>query len=264
MAVPGMVMLVALTRAVSSGLVNCELTFLARQRIDVAKAIEQHQRYEERLAQLGVRKIVQLPPDPGLPDSVFVEDTAIVLDELAVITRLGATSRLAETALVAEALSAYRPLRFIQPPATIEGGDVMRVDRILFVGLSPRTNQAGVDQLRAFVEPHGYWVEAIEAPGCLHLKTACTYLGQRTMLANRRWIDVQPLSEFNLIDVPEDEPWAANMLNIGETVLMAAGFPRAQAMLEERGFKTQTVDISELRKAEAGLTCLSVIFESDN
>ncbi len=256
-------MLAALTRAVSPGLADCELTFLARQRIEVAKAIEQHRRYEERLAQLGVQKIVQLPPDPGLPDSVFIEDTAIMLDELAVITRPGAASRQAETALVAEALSIYRPLRFIQPPATIEGGDVMRVDRTLYVGLSPRTNRAGVDQLRAFVEPHGYRVEAIEAPGCLHLKTACTYLGQQTMIANRRWIDVQPLSEFTLIDVPRYEPWAANTLTIGETVLIAEGFPRTQAILEERGFKTQTIDIGELRKAEAGLTCLSVIFESD-
>jgi dimethylargininase len=255
-------MLTAITRAVSPGLADCELTFLARQRIDVAKAIKQHRRYEEQLARLGVRKIVQLPPDPGLPDSVFVEDTAIVLDELAVITRLGAASRRAETALVAEALSAYRPLRFIQPPATIEGGDVMRVERTLFVGLSPRTNRAGVDQLRAFVEPHGYRVETIEAPGCLHLKTACTYLGRRTLLANRRWIDVQPLSGFTLIDVPEDEPWAANTLIIGETVLMADGFPRTRTMLEQRGFKTQTIDISELRKAEAGLTCLSLVFES--
>jgi dimethylargininase len=257
-------MLTAITRAVSPGLADCELTFLARQRIDVAKAIEQHQRYEERLARLGARKIVQLPPDPGLPDSVFVEDTAIVLDELAVITRLGAASRRAETALVAESLSAHRPLRFIQPPATIEGGDVMRVDRTLYVGLSPRTNRAGVDQLRAFVEPYGYRVDTIEAPGCLHLKTACAYLGQQTMLANRRWINVQSLSEFTLIDVPEDEPWAANTLTIGEMVLLAEGFPRTQAMLEERGFKTQTIDISELRKAEAGLTCLSVIFESDD
>jgi dimethylargininase len=257
-------MLVAITRAISPGLADCELTFLARQQIDVARAIEQHRLYEERLAQLGVRKIIQLPPDPGLPDSVFVEDTAIVLDELAVITRLGAASRQAETALVAESLLAYRPLRFIQPPATIEGGDVMHVDRRLFVGLSPRTNRAGVDQLRAFVEPYGYRVETIEAPGCLHLKTACTYLGQQTMLANRRWIDVQPLSEFTLIDVPEDEPWAANTLTVGGTVLMAEGFPGARTLLEERGFKTQTVDISELRKAEAGLTCLSVIFESND
>lgn len=257
-------MLAALTRAVSPGLADCELTFLARQRIDVAKAIEQHRNYEDRLAQLGVQRVIQLSPDQGLPDSVFVEDTAIVLDELAVITRPGAASRQAETALVAESLSAYRPLRFIQPPATIEGGDVMRVDRTLYVGLSPRTNQAGVDQLRAFVEPHGYRIETIEAPGCLHLKTACTYLGHRTMIANRAWINVQPLSEFTLIDVPEDEPWAANTLAIGETVLMADGFPRTRTMLEERGFKTQTIDIGELRKAEAGLTCLSVIFESDD
>jgi len=257
-------MLTAITRAVSPGLADCELTFLARQQIDVAKAIEQHRRYEERLAQLGVQKIVQLPPDADLPDSVFVEDTAIVLDELAVITRPGAASRQAETALVAEALSIYRPLRFIQPPATIEGGDVMRVDRTFYVSLSPRTNQAGIDQLRAFVEPHGYRVEIIEVTGCLHLKSACTRIGRRSILANRAWINVQPLSQYTLIDVHKDEPWAANTLVIGDTVLMAEGFPRTRTTLEDRGFNTQTIDISELQKAEAGLTCMSVFFESDD
>jgi dimethylargininase len=256
-------MLTAITRAVSPRFADCELTFLARQEIDLAKAIEQHLDYEEWLARLGVR-VMRLPAEPDLPDSVFVEDTAVVLDELAVITRPGATSRRAETEVVAGALSEHRPLRFIQAPATLEGGDVLRVDRALYVGLSPRTNRAGVDQLRAIVGPHGYRVEAIEVTGCLHLKTACAYPGRRTILANRNWINVQPLAEFTLIDIPEDEPWAANTLTIGETVLAPDGFPRTRALLEAAVFETQTIDISELQKAEAGLTCLSVIFESDD
>jgi len=254
-------MLTAITRAVSPDLADCELTFLARREIDVAKAIEQHRGYEECLARLGVR-VTRLPAEPGLPDSVFVEDTAIVLDELAVITRPGATSRQAETESIADALSEFRPLKFIQPPATIEGGDVMRVGRALFVGLSARTNSEGVSQLREIVGPYGYRVETIETTGCLHLKTGCAYLGDQTILANRNWINVQPLAGFDLINAPEDEPWAANTLTIGDTVLTPSGFPRTRALIEERGFKTQAVDISELRKAEAGLTCLSLIFKN--
>lgn len=253
-------MLTAITRAISDKLAECELSFIARQPIDLARAREQHRKYEEALAQAGAQRIIQLPPEPELPDSVFVEDTAVVLDELAVITRPGAASRRVETASMADALSAFRPLTFIESPATLEGGDVMRIDRTLYVGLSERTNQAGVDQLRAIVEPRGYRVSPIEISGCLHLKTACAYLGRQTILANRQWINVGPLAEFKLIDVHEDELWAANTLTIGDTVLMAEGAPLTRALLEERGFKIRTIDNSELRKAEAGLTCSSLIF----
>lgn len=254
-------MLTAITRAISDKIAECELSFLPRQPIDLARAREQHRQYEEALAQAGAQRIIRLPAEPDLPDSVFVEDTAVVLDELAVIARPGAESRRDETASVAEALSAFRPLAFIESPATLEGGDVMRVDRTLYVGLSARTNQAGVDQLRAIVEPHGYRVSPVEISGCLHLKTACTYLGRRTILANRRWINIEPLAEFALFDVHEEELWAANTLTIGDTVLMAEGALRTRARLEERGFKIRTIDNSELRKAEAGLTCSSLIFD---
>lgn len=254
-------MLTAITRAVSASCDECELTFLPRQKIDVARAIEQQGSYEERLAHLGVREIVQLPHEPGLPDSVFIEDAAIVLDELAVITRPGARSRQAEIESVAAALSEYRPLKFIRPPATIEGGDVMRIGRTLYTGLSRRTNQAGIEQLHAIAEPYGYRVEAIEVAGCLHLKTACTYLERQTLLANRNWVNVQLLAGFTILDVHEGEPRAANALTIGDTVLMPSSFPRTRSMLEDHGFKTSAIDISELQKAEAGVSCLSLIFE---
>lgn len=254
-------MLTAITRAISDKLAECELSFIARQPIDLARAREQHRKYEEALAQAGAQRIIRLPAEPDLPDSVFVEDTAVVLDELAVITRPGAASRRDETASVAEALSAFRPLAFIESPATLEGGDVMRVDRTLYVGLSARTNQAGIDQLRAIIEPHSYRVSPVEISGCLHLKTACTYLGRRTILANRRWINIEPLTDFALIDVHEEELWGANTLTVGDTVLMAEGATRTRARLEARGFKIRTIDNSELRKAEAGLTCSSLIFD---
>ncbi len=253
----------AITRDVSPALGDCELTFLSRQRIDVAKAIEQHRSYEECLERLGVR-VMRLPAEPALPDSVFVEDIAIVLDELAVITRPGAISRRAETESIADTLSVFSPLKVIQPPATIEGGDVMLIGRTLYAGLSARTNREGLLQLREIVEPYGYRVEIIEMAGCLHLKTGCVYLGNQTILANRNWINVQPLAGFDLIDVPEDEACAANTLTIGDTVLTPSGFPKTRALIEARGFDTLMIDISELQKAEAGLTCLSLIFESDD
>ena len=255
--------LTAITRAVSPGLADCELTFLSRQKIDVAKAIEQHRGYEESLERLGVR-VIRLPAEPDMPDSVFVEDTAIALDELAVITRPGAPSRQAETESVAGAISEFRTLKFIQPPATIDGGDVMRIDRTLYIGLSARTNSEGVSQLREIVAPHNYRVETIETAGCLHLKTGCVYLCHQTILANRNWINLQLLAGFDLIDVPEDEPYAANTLTVGDTILTSSGFPKTRRLIEERGFKTQVIDISELQKAEAGLTCMSLIFESDD
>ena len=139
----------------------------------------------------------------------------------------------------------------------------MRVSRTLYVGLGARTNVAGIEQLRAIVEPIGYEVKVVEVTGCLHLKSACAHLSHQTILANRDWINVQPLAGFDLIDVPEDEPCAANTLTIGDTVLTPNGFPKTRRLIEERGFKTLMIDISELQKAEAGLTCLSLIFEND-
>jgi len=132
--------------------------------------------------------------------------------------------------------------------------------------LSARTNQAGIESLSTIVEPYDYRVKVIETSGCLHLKTACSYLGRQTILVNRHWIDVRKLAEFDLpefdlVDVPEVEPWGANTLTIAGVVLIADGFPRTRALLEERGFTTNTVDISEFQKAEAGLTCLSLIFQ---
>jgi dimethylargininase len=203
---------------------------------------------------------MRLPAEPDLPDSVFVEDTAIALDELAIITRPGAISRRAETGSVASSLSQFRPLTFIQPPATLEGGDVMRVNRMLYVGLSARTNSPGITQLCAIVKPYGYEVRVVEVTGCLHLKTACAHLGGRAMLVNPRWINVKKLMEFDLINVPRYEPWAANALAVGDTVLTASLFPETRELLEERGFDVHTIDISEFQKAEAGLTCLSLIF----
>ena len=251
--------LTAITREVSSSINDCELSFHARQPIDVAKAIAQHKAYQDCLAGLGVR-IVSLPAEPDLPDAVFVEDPAVVVDEIAVVSIMGAPSRQPEADTLAKALSRYRPLKFLLKPATLDGGDVMRVDRTVFVGLSQRTNREAVSQLSDILGAHGYQVQPVEVKGCLHLKSACSYIGKGTVLINRSLIDPEPFRGFELIDVPDDEPAAANALLVNNVVIIAASFPKTRALLEKRGFRVQTIDLSELQKAEAGVTCCSLIF----
>jgi len=251
-------MLRAITREVSPAIVNCELEFLDRQPIDLALAIEQHRQYQACLQELGAH-VEMLPAEPDLPDSVFVEDPAIVLDEIAVMTRMGALSRRAEGETLAGVLAKYRELRHIDDPGTLEGGDVMRVGKTLYVGYSRRTNIAGIQQLAAIVHPLGYFVVPVEVRGCLHLKSACCYIGDDTVLANRAWMDPDALCGLAILDVPE--PRGANALRIGDTILMPGAFPRTCDLLERSGFPVRGIDNSELLKAEAGVTCTSLIFD---
>jgi len=254
-------MLTAITRAVSPGIVHCELTFLARQTIDLAKAEQQHRAYQALLAQCGAR-VISLPSEPALPDSMFVEDPAIVLDELAIIFPLGTESRRPESASIAQALAKFRKLARVELPGQVEGGDLLLIDRRLFAGLSTRTNAEGIRQLAAILAPHNYQVLGVPVTGCLHLKSAVTCLGRNTLLANRAWFDPSPLTGFDWIDVAPDEPHAANALAIRDTVIFPASFPQTRARLEARGFHVTPLDISELQKAESGLTCSSLLFEA--
>jgi dimethylargininase len=256
-------MLTAIARAVSPGIVNCELTFVARQPIDLAKAEEQHRAYQRLLEKCGAR-VISLPAEPALPDSMFVEDPAIVLDELAVIFPLGTASRRAEAASIARALSKFRKLAHVELPGTAEGGDILRVGRRVFAGLSSRTNAEGIRQLASILAPYGYNVITVPVTGCLHLKSAVAYLGRNTLLANRAWFSTKPFSGFEWIDVAPEEPHAANALTIGDTVIFPASFPRTRARIEERGFHVTPLDISELQKAESGLTCSSLLFDASD
>ena len=255
-------MLIAITRAVSPAIVSCELTYVARQPIDLAKAREQHHTYEQLLEKQGAH-VLSLPAEPALPDSMFVEDPAIVLDELAVILPLGTKSRQPEAESLAKALAPFRKLAYITAPGSIEGGDVLRINRTLFVGLTTRTNAEGIRQLKTIVAPYGYNVVAVPVTGCLHLKSAVTDLGRNTLLANRPWFDATPFASYDWIDVAPEEPHAANALALAETVIFPASFPCTRAKLESAGFHVTPIDISELQKAESGLTCSSLLFESE-
>ena len=253
--------LVAIIRAVSPKIGQCELTHLQRQAIDANLAKAQHGQYEACLAGLGC-ELHRLPAEPDLPDSVFVEDTAVVLDELAIITRPGATSRRPETESVARALEPFRPLAFIQPPGTLDGGDLLRVGPVLYIGLSGRSNQAGVRQMRDLVEPFGYRVEGVPVAGCLHLKSAVTQVAEDALLINREWVDGQIFRALKLIDVDPVEPMGANALLVGSVAVYPSAYPRTRRRLEKAGVAVQTVDVSELAKAEGAVTCCSLIFNN--
>jgi dimethylargininase len=254
-------MLTAITRRVSPSFEACELSFLDREPIDLARAAEEHRQYEICLESLGVR-VITLPEDPAFPDSVFVEDPVIVLDEVAVVTRMGAASRAGEADAIVDALAPFRRTVHLHEPATIEGGDVMLVDKTLYVGLSQRTNREGVAQLGALLAEFGYNVVSVDVRGCLHFKSACCYLGDGAVLANREWIDAAPLAGQRVLDVPLGEEWAANVLRVRDSILLPSRFPRTREMLEATGYRIVTVDNTELAKAESGLTCLSLLFDA--
>lgn len=252
---------IALTREVSSMLARCELTHLDRQAIDPDRARAQHRGYEECLRALGC-EVRRVPPAPDLPDAVFVEDAAVVVDEVAVVTRPGAPSRRDEVGSVAEALATHRPLARIEAPGTLDGGDVLVVGRRVFAGLSTRTNEDGIRQLARALAPHGYDVRPLPVARCLHLKTAVSRVAPRTVLLNPDWVDAREFAAFDRIAVHPDEPWAANALCVGGRVVHPQAFPRTRERLAARGLDVRAVDVSELAKAEGGVTCCSLVFDA--
>ncbi|MCB0193641.1 MAG: dimethylargininase [Anaerolineae bacterium] len=251
-------MLTAITHRPSPALSDCELTFISAQTIDHARAVQQHADYCHLLRRCGA-KVIILDKNSDLPDSVFVEDTALVLDEIAIITTMGTESRRAETEVIATELSRFKSITRLRLPAQVEGGDILRIGHTLYVGHSTRTNSEGIKALAEIVEPYGYQVIDVEVMGCLHLKTGCTALDDHTVLLNPNWIDPQPFAAFDQIRVPETEPFAANILRIGPTIGIHSGFTQTQALIKQRGYTLAVTDISEFLKAEAGLTCMSLI-----
>ena len=256
-------MLTAITRGVSPAIARCELSFIGRTPIDLSLARQQHEAYEVLLATLGAR-IVSLPAEPDLPDSMFVEDPAIVLDEIAIILPMGTESRRGEGTSLGKELSKHRKLAHVVLPGTLEGGDVLCMGRKLFVGLTKRSNAQGIRQLAEIVKPHGYEVVSVPVIGCLHLKSAVTCIAENTLLANRAWFDTTPFTGCDWIDVDPSEPHAANALALGGTLILPASFPRTRGRIGSLDFRVTTLDISELQKAEAGLTCSSLLFESSS
>ncbi len=252
----------AFTRAVSPLLADCALTHLKRQPIDAARAVEQHAAYERALAAAGLT-IHRLDPLDGHPDGVFVEDTALLLGEHAIITRPGIPSRFDEIFSTAEGLAPHFTIHFLES-GILDGGDVLRIDKTLYVGRSRRTDTEGTNAFEAAVALLGFQVVPVELGLCLHLKTAATYAGpdrdgRPTLLVNPGWIDPSQFSGVNVLPVAEQEPNAANCVRAANQLIMAAGSPQTVGELRNRGFAVVEVELSELQKAEAGGTCMSLI-----
>jgi dimethylargininase len=254
-------MLIALTHVPSAHMHAGLRTFVERVGIDHALAMKQHVALRRLLGRCGA-VVRNIDSNRALPDCAFVEDAAVVLDEIAILTSMGAAERRLELPAIARELANDRRLERIEPPAHLEGGDVLRIGRRLFVGITTRTNQAGCERLRAIVQPFGYQVVEIPVKGSLHLKTACTALDDHTLLVSNKWVDTARLSEFELISIPDEEPWAANVLRLGGRVLLSSAHPKTAELIHKRGYQVETIDLSEFSKAEAGITCLSLIFEA--
>jgi dimethylargininase len=253
-------MRLAITRDVSPRFNECEITHIDRNPIDVNVAQAQHHGYVQALKEFGYA-VLELPAERDLPDSVFVEDTAVVLPEVALITNPGADSRKPEIESIARALRPYRDLVSIESPGSLDGGDVLVLGKDIYVGLSTRSNPEAVRQMNQLLGRYGYKTRGVELHDCLHLKSAVTRVDDGTLLINRKWVDVENFEGFELIEVDESEPFAANCLPLGEAVIFPIAFPKTAAKLAAGGYKIRTVIVDELAKAEGAVTCCCLIVE---
>ena len=252
-------MKIAITRQVSPAINQCELTHIEREPIDYERARAQHEQYEDALHTLGM-DVISLDAEPDLPDSVFVEDVALVLDECAIMLNPGAASRRPEVASIEKALAPYREIFHIQAPGTVDGGDILTLGRTVYVGISSRSTEDVVEQMKAILEPRSYQVRAVHVTGCLHLKSAVTQVGEDTLLINPEWVSQDDFPGMQFIEVDPSEPYAANAVLVDNTIIYPSSFPKTQTKLQAAGIRMKIVDADELAKAEGAVTCCSLIF----
>jgi len=247
------------------------------EKIDVALARRQHAEYCKALQRLGL-ELIWIGGDHTLPDSCFVEDTAVIFGEKAVICNMSTSSRAREVVEVAKVMEKLKQTCYIKPPATIDGGDVLKIDGRVFVGLSARTNLHAIRQLREILENSARTnlhairqlreilensnleIAPVKVHNVLHLKSACTYLGNDYVILSKGHFDTQILRDYKKIVVARGEKYAADCLAINGTVLMAKGYPETKKLVEKEGFCVKELEISEFRKGEGALTCLSIIW----
>lgn len=252
-------MLIALTHEISPEINRCELSYINRQAIDYNLAVKQHKAYCDALREEGLT-VIEMSMNREYPDSTFVEDTAVVVDELGMMTNMGAESRRGEVIGIESELKNYRKIYRMKEPATLDGGDVLRVGKNIYVGITPRTNNLGAKSLASALKPFGYNVRPVTVKDCLHFKSACTAIDKQTLLVNPEWINLNEFEGFKIVNIDKSEPWSANTLWINNTVYIHAGFTKTAEKIQKLGFSVKTIDISELIKAEAGLTCSSIVF----
>jgi dimethylargininase len=226
-------------------------------RADYGLFVTQHLSYTAVLRSLNL-KILKLPSLPDLPDAHFIEDVAVITPEVAVIARPGAVERRPEIEHIRDILSDLRPLAAIEEPGTLDGGDVMRIEQTVYVGLSQRTNEEGARQLAAILSPYGYETHAIPLAEGLHLKSHVNYIGRNTLLLTEAWASHPLFEDFEKIIVPAEEAYAANTLLVKNRLLSPMGFPETHALLREAGFEILEIDASEIQKMDGGLSCMSL------
>ena len=229
------------------------------QPIDVRLAETQHEAYCRALSSMGL-DLLRIDADDRYPDCLYVEDTAIIVGDKAFISLMAAESRRGESDAIAAKLSEFKLVHHLTPPARLDGGDVLQVDQCIYVGLSQRTNAQAIDQLRTALQPEDYEIIPVSVHGILHLKSACTYLGDGTVVMLDGHLDERPFRNFRKVPVPPAEAHAANCLALNDVVLVPAEAPETRAKIEEIGFETEEIDLSESRKAAGGLTCSSIVF----
>jgi len=229
------------------------------EKIDVAFAKRQHAEYCKALKKLGL-KLIWIEGDNTLPDSCFVEDTAVILGEKAIICNMKVKSRVKEVVEVAIALEKLKEIHYVKPPATIDGGDVLRIEDKVFVGLTTRTNLYAVHQLREILENSNLEIVLVKVHNVLHLKSACTYLGDNYVVLSKGHFDTDVLRDYKRIMVSRGEEYVADCLAVNGTVLMARGYPKTKKLVEKEGFFVKELEVSEFRKGEGALTCLSIIW----
>ena len=251
--------LIAIVRPVPDTIAECELTHLHRSPIDVDTARRQHARYEDTLAAMGCH-VHRLPPLHMHPDSVFVADTVLALPEVAIALRPGAESRRGEVASTIDFIQMHRPVHTIEPPGTLDGGDILTIGRRVFVGLSSRSDANAVHQLQELLHPWNYTVQGVPIVDCLHLKSAATVIDENAILCNPAWVDAKQFDVDTVIECVRDEPDGANVLRAAGQ-LVAGRFPRTNRKLRDAGHRVHELDLSELAKAEGAVTCCSIILE---
>lgn len=221
------------------------------------KALEQHNLYCEALKESGVEVLV-LEADERYPDGCFVEDTAVVTKEVAVITRPGDPARLGEEKKISDILSNYKSIETINAPGNLDGGDIMRVDNHFYIGITKRTNEEGARQLTGYLSKYGYTSSQVPVKNLLHLKTGVAYLGNNNFIAVDELTKEFPSS--NVIALSEDESYSANCLRVNNNLLIPKGFPKSKKQIINLRYNIIEVEMSEFRKMDGGLTCLSLLF----
>ncbi|MGQ9624077.1 MAG: dimethylarginine dimethylaminohydrolase family protein [Candidatus Bathycorpusculaceae bacterium] len=246
----------AIVRPVPNSYDRCVRT--NTERIEIALARKQHTKYCKALQELGL-KLIWVKGDNSLPDSCFIEDTAIIIDDKAIICHMKVKSRTREVIEVAKVLEKLKETYHIKPPATIDGGDVLKIEKRIFVGLSRRTNLQAVQQLRKILNGCNVEIVPVKVQNVLHLKSACTYLGDGYVILSREHFNVDILRDYEKIVIPKEEEYAADCLAVNGTILMARGYPKTKKMIETAGFSVKELEMSEFRKGEGALTCLSIL-----